>query len=559
MTSSRTSRAAAFAATLAIASVTAFSSGSTAGATTPSPRADAKQSVVSADRKAADNALASVRSIFTRSADVQARSTLDAGGVEASMALRELARRADSLDEDDRATAVAYLGRPTDGKGDRIGGFVVKYDVPEATPVCNADLCVHYVTTTANAPSLTDTANAAGAPGANGIPDYVDTILRVMTSVHDTYLDAGYREPRGDGGLGGGTNLIDVYLAEIGTAGLYGYCTTDQPNPTSGPDFYDRWAHCVLDDDYTGFPNTPLENIEVTAAHEYFHATQYAYDAFEDSWFLEATATWAEDEVYDGVNDNVQYLRRSPLTAPFVPLDSFVGGGTYAGFHYGTWSFIRFLTEKYGTVQGSMPRLVLDMMKKVDGSLGAKDQYSWQAINSVLRAKKTTAARQFLDYSVANRRPRLTYDEGRAQKYPTGPLQASTKLSPKKRRASFAATPTDHLTSATYRITPRALVRKSTRLRLALDMTGTKTGSMAAVTVVPKKGKTKVTTIKLNKKGNATKAVRFSSRKVKYVEVTLANTSGKTSCFQTASSPYSCYGIPKFDNQKQRLSARVVN
>ena len=64
----------------------------------------------------------------------------------------------------------------------------------------------------------------------------------------------------------------------------------------------------------------------MTAAHEYFHATQFAYDIAEDGWFLEATATWAEDELYDDVNDNVQYLTDSPITHPGQPIDKF--GGT---------------------------------------------------------------------------------------------------------------------------------------------------------------------------------------------------------------------------------------
>ena len=46
----------------------------------------------------------------------------------------------------------------------------------------------------------------------------------------------------------------------------------------------------------------------MTAAHEFFHAVQFAYDAADDQWFMESTATWMEDEIYDDVNDNLQYL-----------------------------------------------------------------------------------------------------------------------------------------------------------------------------------------------------------------------------------------------------------
>lgn len=555
-------RATAAVAALALTLVSAVSAGLTATSASASASSDtdststSKQASVSADRRAATNALAAVRAVFAPPASGDARRILD--GVDATMALRDLAAGYESLSESDRAIADGYLARPTDSSdGD---SFTVEYGIPEATPACSIDLCVHYVTgknQNNDAPPLADAEDAAGEAGGNGIPDYVDSVLRVMTHVHNTYIDAGYREPLPDKSRGG-DDRIDIYLAEIGSRGVYGYCTTDQPNPTSGPAFYDRWAYCVLDDDYAGFPNSALENIQVTAAHEYFHATQYAYDAFEDSWFLEATATWAEDEVYDKVNDNVQYLERSPLTAPFIPVDTFVNGGDYSGFHYGTWSFFRFLTEKYGVKKGTMPRLVLDMMDKVDGSLGAQDQYSWQAVGSVLGKKKTTASRQLLAYSVANRRPRATYDEGRAQKYPSARPAGSITLSPKRSRTGVARAETDHLSAATYRITPANLARKRTKLKVILDMAPKKHGSMAAITVVPKKGRARVYAVKLSRKGNGTKAVPFSSATVRYVEVTMANTSGRTRCFTSASSPFSCYGNPTYDNQSQKLSARVV-
>ena len=72
-----------------------------------------------------------------------------------------------------------------------------------------------------------------------------------------------------------------------------------------------RSAYCVVDNNFTAaqfFQGTyaPLENLQVTAAHEFFHAVQFAYDAVDDQWFMESTATWMEDEIYDDVNDNLR-------------------------------------------------------------------------------------------------------------------------------------------------------------------------------------------------------------------------------------------------------------
>lgn len=216
------------------------------------------------------------------------------GERDASMTLHELRRQYPALSASEKQRADALFKRPTDTGGD--GSLA--YSVPEATPLCDADLCVHYVTSGDDAISTADT-------DSSGRPDYAERALSTLRRIHDTYIAAGYREPRGDGSLGGGSNLIDIYLGNVGDQGIYGYCTSDKPYPgDNGP--WDAWAYCVLDNDFSpsefGTANTPLQNLDVTAAHEYFHATQYAYDSYEDPWILEATATWAEDEMYDNVN-----------------------------------------------------------------------------------------------------------------------------------------------------------------------------------------------------------------------------------------------------------------
>jgi Family of unknown function (DUF6055) len=58
----------------------------------------------------------------------------------------------------------------------------------------------------------------------------------------------------------------------------------------------------------------------VTAAHEYNHVLQNAYDYLEDSWMFEATAVYMEDKVYPSNNDYLQYVddwtanTKQPLT-----------------------------------------------------------------------------------------------------------------------------------------------------------------------------------------------------------------------------------------------------
>ena len=511
----------------------------------PAAQAEAPATPAPSSSAQARQALAEAQSILRGGTGVLARGTAASAasggeGGDATLALRDLVLLKGQLRGADRQAAERLLARPTNGNKDPQGDG---YSVPEATPVCSDEVCVHYVASTNDKPSLRDTSPA------NGIPDYVETTLATLTSVHNTYVDAGYREPKGDGSRGGGSNLMDIYLSDIGDAGLYGYCTTDDKTAFKAP--WSRSAYCVLDDDYATNEfgtNTPLENLQVTAAHEYFHAVQYAYDFKEDSWLLEATATWAEDQLFDGVNDNVQYLRYSPLTRPRLPMDSSDGG-----FFYGTWIFFRYLTERFPAQEGGLPTLVRDIWRKADGTTGAPDQYSWQAVASVLRGRKTTAAKAFTAFSEANRRPASTYAEGSANRYPRARLADSFTLGV---RGVSQQVRLPHLTSATYRLSPGGALRaQAYRLRLRLDLAPTFRGSSAIVTVYTTSGDVRRNVIKLRKDGNATKVVPFSKATVRQIEVTLVNASGRYDCFVRGG--YSCQGESRDDRQLQRFTARA--
>src|SRR4051794_4331478 len=332
---------------------------------------------------------------------------------DATLALRNLFLLKDALSPADRAAADKLSQRPNKPATIGDANILVHYDPAELNPAAYS----------------------------------VNQALSTLEYVADSYANSGYRRPKSDG-TKGGDGRIDVYLDSL-EPGLYGYCTTDQKKLTK-PGHYDVWAYCVLDNDYAGFPaHTPLQNLEVTAAHEYYHATQFAYDIADDGWFLESTATWAEDELFPDVNDNLQYLRDSPITRPTRPMDKF--GGV---FHYGVWNFFRYLTEHYPAKTGALPGLLLKMWQYADSSKGPrKDLYSTQAINKALKkAGHTSLAEQFANYSAATRATHQTFAEGAALNYPTKPLAGGATL-PKHKHKSFKAK-LDHLTSSTYQFVP---------------------------------------------------------------------------------------------------------
>ena len=243
--------------------------------------------------------------------------------------------------------------RPTDGADDPQG---IGYETTVVETECTSkpdsqsqlhSLCVHWVETTDDAPPLADL-------DTNDLPDQVDSTLAALDEVWQAeVVDLGYKAPLADDGPQedqGPDDGTDIYLADVGADGLFGYCAADpfEKKPKKAP------AYCVLDDDYAlaQFPAEPgpsgLEALQVSLAHEFFHAIQFAYEYSNGERFLsEGTATWIEDQVYDDVDANYRYLEESPLHQPEISLDAFQPSTDAQDFEYGAWTFWRFLSEIY--------------------------------------------------------------------------------------------------------------------------------------------------------------------------------------------------------------------
>ncbi|GAB6986269.1 MXAN_6640 family putative metalloprotease [Nocardioides pyridinolyticus] len=431
-----------------------------------------------------------------------------------TMERRELRLELSDLDGAQRSRTAALLARPGQNRQQ-----------------CFTTVCVHWFTT--------------GAGRATQA--YVEQVAATAEQVLEIYAAAGYRAPKSDG-TRGGNDLLDIYLQNLGGQGLYGYCDTDSAPTGDGP--WDAPAYCAFDNDYREFTShTPLENLQVTAAHELFHAVQFAYDYLEDVWFMESTATWAEDEVFDDVDDNVQYLRSSPLKQPAVPLDKDAGLRVYGG-----WIFFRYLTERHPDAEGDLPVLVREMWERADGSADGPDDYSIRAVKHVLAAHGGGLRGTWARFAAANRQPGVSYDEGRASRYPTARLAGTVDLSAARRASGPITKVVDHLSAATIRFN-RAPGLAARTLRLTLDLPPTTRGSGAVATVHPASGR--ATTISLTPSlkanGNAVVKVPFD-RGVARVEVTLANAGVRyRSCGQGTS--WSCQGRPADDDLPFRVRA----
>ena len=227
-------------------------------------------------------------------------------------------------------------GRPTDGNDPNRNA----YSVPEAprSPFCGPNFCIHWVAEGLDAPNLDDS-------DGNGVPDYVQRVLKVAEHVHRVENEElGWREPKSDGRRGGGVGKTDVYLSQIGGQ-LFGYAAPDRGQNTKAHPIPRRlYGYLVLDNDYSAFefPGTkPINDLEVTIAHEYNHILQFGYDAYQDAWFAESTAVWMEDQVYNDLNDYLRYERRwvklseTPLTANSIKEYGSAVWNEWLARHYG--------------------------------------------------------------------------------------------------------------------------------------------------------------------------------------------------------------------------------
>jgi hypothetical protein len=384
----------------------------------------AKATQLARDARAAQAALSRV----TRLLDGRGVRT----GRELTHALHDLAARLPALRGEERRRGEGLLARPTDGAADP---FQDGYAVPEAPPHCSPHFCVHYVSSTADAPSLEDA-------GGNGVPDYVETMANEFETAHAVENgQLGWRLPVPDGARGGNA-LTDVYIKQIGNQGLFGYAAAD-PNQAGAQ----RHAFLVMDNDYAQaeFPNYAhfLAPLQVTAAHEYNHVLHNAIDANQDFWLFESTAVWMEDRVFDPVNDYLNYIPRW-VGLSGVPLTRFNPqnlGDPLNVKVYGDAVWTSWLTARFGN----------DVIRDAwEGSLNQQPaSFAPGAQDGAIRARGGTGfSSEFVQFSAALAEWRTNgaaFDESKEIGFPD--VQRVGALTP---AAPGLQTSLDHTTFALY-------------------------------------------------------------------------------------------------------------
>jgi hypothetical protein len=188
-----------------------------------------------------------------------------------------------------------------------------------------------------------------------------------------------------------------VVVSNLGS-GLYGFVTStgtpsggNNPN-TSWSDGDARFSCMALNRDYSGFPSSPQASLDSTTGHEFNHSIQFGYGALNGTVpkenFVEGGATWMEDEVFDGANDNYNYL-----------WPNFADGmANYGASPYPYWITFRGLTERYGTGVGAGGEQVMQDFWELVSKNQANNT---TAMNMALANQGTTLADAYHAFGIA--------------------------------------------------------------------------------------------------------------------------------------------------------------
>ncbi|MFZ5981165.1 MAG: MXAN_6640 family putative metalloprotease [Candidatus Zixiibacteriota bacterium] len=242
---------------------------------------------------------------------------------------------------------VDYIDRPVlDSSYDSPGGyFKLHYNIAGDSAVYQASVDVN----------------------VNGVPDYVEQMALIADSVYAHVIDTlGYPAPPTDAfyDTQGGDGRYDIYILDL-NGGAYGLDYIDERY--LGPRSMQATSFIVLDNDYYEYyiyeddnpqpiylyRERPLDAVRVTMAHEYFHAVQFGLDFQETEpgdvvsrrYWMEISAVWMEEEIYDNINDYYTYLEYF-FSYPQTSLQQF---NNYSDIHpYASVVFALYLSETYG-------------------------------------------------------------------------------------------------------------------------------------------------------------------------------------------------------------------
>ena len=207
---------------------------------------------------------------------------------------------------------------------------------------------IHYTDSGSDAPDIAAINQYTGL-GLTSTAGWAAVVGDAFETAYTYYQNLGYHMPP--------TDPYDVYLTSLASQSYYGF--TQDIQTVSSPAFpYASSSFIQIDKDFTsgiftqptGTPlkitYTPLQSLNITSAHEFHHAVQYGYNYYFDIWYAEITSTWFEDEVWDSVNQDYDYIP-GWFNNSTVQLNLAQSDSRFNSEAYGRWIFNRYLVEQH--------------------------------------------------------------------------------------------------------------------------------------------------------------------------------------------------------------------
>lgn len=270
-----------------------------------------------------------------------------------------------------------------------------------------------YVTTGADAVPSADS-------NANGKPDYVERVAIYFDQSWDKEVtELGFAAPPATS-----ANPYEIGFEEME---YYGY--TEPVSGTNG-------THIVMHRNFSGFPanddpeGDAIGAAKVTAAHEFKHALQFMSSGWngESSNWLEMDATWAEDLVYDYVNDYYNYLDGAGniFTTPATTLNpGSYEDATFAHYFSQSNSDL-FWVEVWKAIENNNAITMVDAMSATLNSLGKSFQLEFNNAY-VWHVASGTRARTGFGFDEAGKFPNQTVNKTHSAA-PVSGTQTGTSL-----------------------------------------------------------------------------------------------------------------------------------
>ena len=248
--------------------------------------------------------------------------------------------------------------------------------------------------------TLSTSQDKVSSTGTGNTPDYILNLLQYAEEIWEHEIGyLGLEAPPLN------NNKFVLYVCDIvGRSNLLGLTVTDE--------YYSDGtarSYIELDNDYSGvslYNNVTIQElVQVTLAHEFFHAIQFGLNwRYPSYWVMESSAVWMEDEVYPEANDYIGQYLSTRFNNMDTSLDHFSYYDTIA---YGSSIFWKYVSEKVGgsTMMTSIWNLVKDDTQECSQSScsipGAYEITEIPQLETYLATKSTNLDTVYKAYTLA--------------------------------------------------------------------------------------------------------------------------------------------------------------